>query len=69
VTGRQARAEHEPEHAVTRSSATALRARVEEAGAQRLSPPADRSWGERAAWFADSDRNLIAVAQAAAVVA
>ena len=47
----------------------AAAARLEEAGAQPLSGLADRSWGERAAWFADPDRNLIAVAQAAAVVA
>jgi len=44
-------------------------ARLEEAGARPLSPLVDRSWGERAAWFADPDRNLVAVAQAAAVVA
>jgi catechol 2,3-dioxygenase-like lactoylglutathione lyase family enzyme len=41
-------------------------ARLEAAGARRLSPPADRSWGERAAWFADLDGNVVAVAQQAA---
>ena len=38
-------------------------ATAQEAGARLLSPPAERSWGERAAWFADPDGNLIAVAQ------
>ena len=39
-------------------------ARLTEAGARPLSPPADHSWGERAAWFADPDGNVVAVAQA-----
>jgi catechol 2,3-dioxygenase-like lactoylglutathione lyase family enzyme len=38
-------------------------ARLEAAGARLLSPAADRSWGERAAWFADPDGNVVAVAQ------
>jgi catechol 2,3-dioxygenase-like lactoylglutathione lyase family enzyme len=38
-------------------------ASFEAAGARPLSPLADRSWGERAAWFADPDGNVIAVAQ------
>jgi catechol 2,3-dioxygenase-like lactoylglutathione lyase family enzyme len=33
------------------------------AGGRPLSALADRAWGERAAWFADPDRNVIAVAQ------
>ena len=33
------------------------------AGGRPLSTLADRAWGERAAWFADPDRNVIAVAQ------
>jgi predicted enzyme related to lactoylglutathione lyase len=36
--------------------------RLEAAGARLLSPASDRSWGERAAWFADPDGNVIAVA-------
>ena len=28
-----------------------------------LSPLVDRSWGEQAAWFADPDGNVVAVAQ------
>ena len=39
--------------------------RVEEAGGRLLSPLAPRSWGEDAAWFADPDGNVIAVAQSA----
>jgi predicted enzyme related to lactoylglutathione lyase len=38
--------------------------RLEAAGGKPLSPPADRSWGERAAWFADPDGNVVAVAEA-----
>jgi catechol 2,3-dioxygenase-like lactoylglutathione lyase family enzyme len=38
-------------------------ARLEAAGARLLSPAADRSWGERAAWFSDPDGNVVAVAQ------
>ncbi len=41
-------------------------ARLEEAGARALSPLADRAWGERAAWFADPDGNVVAVAQSTA---
>lgn len=36
--------------------------RLEEAGATPLSPLARRSWGETAAWFADPDGNVVAVA-------
>jgi predicted enzyme related to lactoylglutathione lyase len=36
---------------------------INAAGGRPLSPLADRAWGERAAWFADPDRNVIAVAQ------
>jgi predicted enzyme related to lactoylglutathione lyase len=36
-------------------------ARVEAAGGRPLSPPRVRSWGERAAWFADPDGNVVAV--------
>jgi catechol 2,3-dioxygenase-like lactoylglutathione lyase family enzyme len=38
-------------------------ARIEAAGGRPLSPPRERSWGERAAWFADPDGNVIAVAE------
>ena len=38
--------------------------RIEGAGGRPLSPLAARSWGEEAAWFADPDGNVIAVAQA-----
>ena len=41
-------------------------ARVEEAGGRPLSRLASRSWGEDAAWFADPDGNVIAVAQSSA---
>ena len=44
-------------------------ARLEEAGGRPLSPLADRSWGERAAWFADPDGNVVAVAEPARVPA
>jgi predicted enzyme related to lactoylglutathione lyase len=37
-------------------------ARLEGAGARLLSPAADRPWGERAAYFADPDGNVVAVA-------
>jgi predicted enzyme related to lactoylglutathione lyase len=40
-------------------------ARIEEAGGRPLSPLRPRSWGERAAWFADPDGNVIAVAASA----
>jgi catechol 2,3-dioxygenase-like lactoylglutathione lyase family enzyme len=36
---------------------------LEESRARPLSPLADRSWDERAAWFADPDGNAVAVAQ------
>ena len=36
---------------------------IKAAGGQPLSALADRAWGERAAWFADPDRNVIAVAE------
>jgi predicted enzyme related to lactoylglutathione lyase len=44
----------------------AAAARVEAAGGRALSPLALRSWGEVAAWFADPDGNVVAVAQAPA---
>jgi catechol 2,3-dioxygenase-like lactoylglutathione lyase family enzyme len=40
-------------------------AKLEEAGARPLSPLTSRAWGERAAWFADPDGNVVAVAQPA----
>jgi predicted enzyme related to lactoylglutathione lyase len=39
-------------------------AALEEAGGRLLSPLATREWGEEAAWFADPDGNVLAVAQA-----
>ena len=36
---------------------------VAAAGGRPLSPLASRSWGEEAAWFADPDGNVVAVAQ------
>ena len=44
-------------------------ARLTEAGARPLSPLAGRAWGERAAWFADPDGHVVAVAQTAPVAA
>jgi uncharacterized protein len=41
--------------------------RLEEAGGRALAELAPRSWGETAAWFADPDGNVVAVAQSAAV--
>jgi predicted enzyme related to lactoylglutathione lyase len=41
--------------------------RIEEAGGRPLGELALRSWGETAAWFADPDGNVVAVAQSAAV--
>jgi predicted enzyme related to lactoylglutathione lyase len=38
-------------------------AAIQEAGGRPLSELAERAWGERAAWFADPDQNVIAVAQ------
>jgi predicted enzyme related to lactoylglutathione lyase len=38
-------------------------AKLGEAGARPLAPLASRSWGEDAAWFADHDGNVVAVAQ------
>lgn len=43
----------------------ALTARIEEAGGRPLSALAPRSWGEEAAWFADPDGNVVAVARSA----
>lgn len=43
----------------------AAAARVEAVGGRLLSPLAPRSWGEVAAWFADPDGNVVAVAQPA----
>lgn len=40
--------------------------RIEAAGGRPLSPLRPRSWGETAAWFADPDGNVVAVAQSAA---
>jgi predicted enzyme related to lactoylglutathione lyase len=37
--------------------------RIEGAGGRPLSPLRPRSWGETAAWFADPDGNVVAVAQ------
>jgi len=37
-------------------------ARIEAAGGRPLSPLTPRQWGETAAWFADPDGNVIAVA-------
>jgi hypothetical protein len=34
-----------------------------------LSPLADHTWGERAAWFADPDGNVVAVAEPVRVAA
>lgn len=39
-------------------------ARLRDAGARELSAAADRPWGERVAYFADPDANVVAVAQA-----
>jgi catechol 2,3-dioxygenase-like lactoylglutathione lyase family enzyme len=39
-------------------------AALENAGARPLSALASRAWGEDAAWFADPDGNVVAVAQA-----
>jgi predicted enzyme related to lactoylglutathione lyase len=44
-------------------------ARVEAAGGRPLSPLRERSWGERAAWFADPDGNVVAVAGPAVAAA
>jgi catechol 2,3-dioxygenase-like lactoylglutathione lyase family enzyme len=38
-------------------------ANVEEAGGRPLSALSARAWGEEAAWFADPDGNVVAVAQ------
>jgi predicted enzyme related to lactoylglutathione lyase len=43
--------------------------RLEAAGARPLSPLLERSWGERAAWFADPDGHVVAVAETAPVAA
>jgi predicted enzyme related to lactoylglutathione lyase len=40
----------------------AATARIEAAGGRPLSPLSARSWGETAAWFADPDGNVVAVA-------
>jgi predicted enzyme related to lactoylglutathione lyase len=37
-------------------------ARIEAAGGRPLSPLRLREWGETAAWFADPDGNVVAVA-------
>jgi len=36
--------------------------RLREPGARPLSPRADRNWGDEAAYFADPDGNVLAVA-------
>ena len=46
----------------------AAAARLEAAGGIPLSAPAPRSWGETAAWFADPDGNVVAVAETTADV-
>lgn len=46
----------------------AAAAALQAAGGRPLSAPARRSWGERAAWFADPDGNVVAVAQPSADV-
>jgi catechol 2,3-dioxygenase-like lactoylglutathione lyase family enzyme len=38
-------------------------AKLDEAGARPLAPLASRSWGDEAAWFADPDGNVVAVAE------
>jgi predicted enzyme related to lactoylglutathione lyase len=38
-------------------------ARLERAGARKLSPRSKRGWGEEAAYFADPDGNVVAVAR------
>jgi catechol 2,3-dioxygenase-like lactoylglutathione lyase family enzyme len=45
--------------------ARAASARLEAAGARPLSPLRLRSWAEEAAWYADPDGNVVAVAQTA----
>ncbi|MGH3103742.1 MAG: VOC family protein [Gaiellaceae bacterium] len=47
--------------------AHATATKVEAAGGRPLSPLTSRSWGEEAAWFADPDGNVVAVAQPVAV--
>jgi uncharacterized protein len=37
--------------------------RLERAGARKLSPRSKRGWGEEAAYFADPDGNVVAVAR------
>jgi len=37
--------------------------RLEQAGARKLSPRSKRGWGEEAAYFADPDGNVVAVAR------
>lgn len=39
-------------------------AAISRAGGRLLSPAADRPWGERVAYYADPDGNVVAVAQA-----
>ena len=43
--------------------------RIESAGGRALSPLARRAWGESAAWFADPDGNVLAVAHAGGLTA
>jgi lactoylglutathione lyase len=43
--------------------------RIRAAGGRPLSPLADHTWGERAAWFADPDGNVVAVAEPVRVAA
>jgi predicted enzyme related to lactoylglutathione lyase len=42
--------------------------RIRTAGGRALTDLAPRAWGERAAWFADPDGNLVAIAQPADVL-
>ena len=37
--------------------------RLEQAGARKLSPRSERGWGDEAAYFADPDGNVVAVAR------
>jgi predicted enzyme related to lactoylglutathione lyase len=41
--------------------------RIETAGGRQLAPFQARSWGEEAAWFADPDGNVVALAPSSAV--
>jgi uncharacterized protein len=52
-----------PAYVYTRvDDVAATAARIEAAGGRPLSPLRPRAWGETAAWFADPDGNVVAVA-------